>query len=90
MIINKIREKYYASPCFKCPSKREKAEQGSKPAGPAEHFQIKWGRPMWWANSVPPDLKRVTASVKITWGQIPTVPICSAGPGLDGNSRGCN
>lgn len=89
-IVNKIREKYYALPCFKRPSKREKAEQGSKPSGPAEYFQIKWGRPMRWAYSVPPDLKRVAVSAKIKWGQISTVPICTAGPCLDGNSRGCN
>ena len=41
-------------------------------AGPAEHFQTKWGQ----AYAI--DITRPPA--KTRWEQIPTVPICSVGP----------
>ena len=48
--------------------------------GPVEHFEIKWGKIYVVGVMCPPQVDWHRVATKSQWGQIPTVPICSAGP----------
>ena len=54
---------------------------------PAGHFQIKWGQAYVVGKISPPCLNRINVSAKSKWGQIPTVPISSTGPGPQKGQR---